>query len=140
MYKATLPFVFLATCSLAAQAGPAEDARAHFEAIAAGQVEAIMGQYAANATLQWVGGPLDGGYGGAGEIRDLWNRFVKNAPYMVTIAHLEESANDKGATVTANVQFQGKSTVKVRYVLVYRNGKLVNEIWQVDPKLSVAAY
>lgn len=140
MHKITLPFLLFATFSLTAEAGPAEDARAHFDAIAAGQVDAIMGQYAPNATFQWVGGPLDGAYMGEDRIRDVWSRFAKNAPYTVTVARLEESGNEKGATVTANVQFQGKNTVKVRYVLVYRDGRLVSEVWQVDPKLAIGGY
>lgn len=140
MHKITLPFVLFAAFSLTAEAGPAEDARAHFDAIGAGQVDAIMGQYAPHATFQWLGGPLDGAYVGADPIRDVWSRFTRNAPYTVTVARLEESANDRGATITANVQFQGKTTVKVRYVLVYRDGKLVNEVWQVDPQLAIGGY
>lgn len=131
----------VAAFSCSAFAGPAEDAaRAHFSAIAAGQVDSIMTQYASNAHFQWVGGPLDGAYAGAERIREVWTAFAKNAPLALTVGGLEESANDKGATVTANVQFQGKNTIKVRYVLVYRDGKLVNEVWQIDPKLAVSAY
>ena len=37
------------------------------------------------------------------------------------------------------VEFKGKNTIKVRYVLVYRGGKLVNETWQIDPKLAMGA-
>jgi len=122
-------------------AGPAEDAaRAHFNAIGAGQVDAIMGQYASDATFQWVGGPLDGAYAGADKIKEVWAKFAKNGPYEVSLGKIEESANDKGATVTANVQFQGKAAIKVRYVLVYRGGKLVNEVWQIDPKVSLSGY
>jgi hypothetical protein len=39
--------------------------------------------------------------------------------------------------VTANVQFEGKAPIKVRYVLLYRDGKLANEVWQIDPNLTV---
>lgn len=53
---------------------------------------------------------------------------------------MEESANPKGATVTANVVFQGQNAIKVRYVLTLRDGKIVDEIWQIDPKLAAAAY
>ncbi len=35
----------------------------------------------------------------------------------------------------AKVMFQGQSAIKVRYVLTYRDGKIVDEIWQIDPKL-----
>ena len=131
----------LATIASPVFAGPAEDnARAHFKAIGAGQVDAIMDQYASDATLQWVGGPLNGGYAGAEKIKEVWAKFSKNGPFDVSLAKIEESANDKGATVTANVRFQAKADIKVRYVLVYRDGKLVNEIWQIDPKLSMSGY
>lgn len=119
-------------------AGPADDASAHFKAVAVGDVEQIMQAYAANASLQWVGGPLDGAYAGSDKIRETWEKFAKaNAPLEVAAAKLEESANPKGSTVTANVEFKGKAAIRVRYVLVYREGKLVNEVWQIDPKLAV---
>lgn len=123
-----------------ALAGPADDARAHFSAVGAGQVDAIMSQYAPEASFQWVGGPLNGAYAGSEHIREVWTKFGKNGPYEVSVGRLEESANDKGATVTANVEFKGKAAIKVRYVLVYRDGKLVNEVWQIDPKLAVGGY
>lgn len=132
------PAVILFSVSAAAFAGPAEDADAHFKAIAAGNAEQIMQAYADGATFQWVGGPLDGAYTGGEAIRQVWAKFAKaNGPMEAKVAKLEESANPKGATVTANVEFKGKSTVKVRYVLVYRGGKLVAEVWQIDPKLAL---
>lgn len=142
MIKPVLPFLlFAAFLATPAAAGPAEQpARAHFKAIGAGDVDALITHYAPNATLQWVGGPLDGAYAGVSAIREVWTRFARNAPLKVTVGRLEESANDKGATVTADVQFQGGSTIKVRYVLVYREGRLVDEVWQIDPGLPVTAY
>jgi ketosteroid isomerase-like protein len=127
-----------AASAFAGQAG--EDARIHFSAIAAGDVATAARQYADNAVLEWVGGPLDGTYVGADKIRETWSRFAKANPELrVTVGQVEESANPKGATVTANVQFEGKQPIKVRYVLTYRDGKLVHETWQVDPKLAVTA-
>lgn len=121
-----------------ALAGPAEDANAHFKAIAAGDVAKITQTYASNAALQWVGGPLDGTYAGADKIKEVWSNFVKAQGMLeLTMGKLEESANPKGATITANVEFKGKSSIKVRYVLVYREGQLVNEVWQIDPKLAM---
>jgi hypothetical protein len=46
------------------------------------------------------------------------------------------AANPAGATVTADVKFIGKKTIPVRYALTYRKGRLVDEIWQIDPKLG----
>ncbi|MFZ6645102.1 nuclear transport factor 2 family protein [Undibacterium sp. TJN25] len=122
-------------------ATPASEAQTHFAAIGSGDMAVLMRTYADNAQLNWIGGPLDGGYAGADSIRGTWEKFMKAAGALkVSIGSLEESANPKGATVVANVLFEGKSTIKVRYVLTYRDNKLVNETWQIDPKLAVAAY
>jgi len=136
MFKRTLVAAAMLLPLSAAIAGPTDDANAHFKAVAAGDVEQIMHGYADTATFQWVGGPLDGAYAGTDKIKEVWSKFAKgNAPLEVSVGKVEESANAKGATVTANVEFKGKTTIKVRYVLVYRDGKLVNEVWQIDPKL-----
>jgi hypothetical protein len=96
-----------------------------------------MGSYNKDAALQWVGGPLDGVYNGDTRLRELWSKFTKAQGKLEhKVSDVEESANPKGATVTANVEFQGKAAIKVRYVLTYRDGKIVNEIWQIDPNLS----
>lgn len=129
----------LSLLSVPAFAGPKDDAGAHIQAIAAGNVGQIMAGYAGDAVFEWVGGPLDGSYQGREAIQGVWTRFAKaNAPLGVRIEELAEAANPKGATVTANVVFTGKSTIKVRYVLSYRDGKLVDEIWQIDPNLGMA--
>ena len=122
-------------------AAPADDATAHFKAIAAGNVEQLMMDYGSTPTMQWVGGKLDGVYTGKDSIREVWTKFSKNfAPLEVSISKLEESANPNGATVTANISFKGKLVSTVRYALVYREGKVVNEVWQIDPKLMTAGY
>lgn len=128
----------LAMLTSVAYAGPAEDAQSHFKAIAAGNVEAIMQAYGDNATLQWVGGPLNGVYVGSDKIKAVWTQFAKgNAPLEVRVARLDAGGNSAGNTVTANVEFKGKNTIKLRYVLVYRDAKLVNEVWQIDPQLAL---
>ena len=133
--------VAVSVLSAAAFAGqPAEDARQHFQAIAAGDIAQLSRNYAEQAQLNWVGGPLDGTYAGAEAIRSVWDKFAKSqGPLKLTVSDLQESANPKGSTVSANVLFEGKQPIKVRHVLVYRDGKLVSETWQVDPKLAVAA-
>lgn len=122
----------------AAEAGPdADAARARIEAIAAGQIDLITADYARKAVLHWVGGPLDGTYA-TGKVREVWTKFSKaNGPMQVTIANISESVNPKGATVAADLAFSGKNTIKVRYVLVYREGRLVSEVWQIDPNLAI---
>jgi hypothetical protein len=32
----------------------------------------------------------------------------------------------------------GKNSIKVRYVLTYRDGKIASEVWQIDPNLGPA--
>lgn len=121
-----------------ALAGSADNARAHFSAIAAGDMGKIMEGYGDKVNLQWIGGPLDGSYSGADTVKEVWGKFTRaNGPLEVNASKMEESANPKGATVSANVVFTGKSTIKVRYVLVYRDGKLADEIWQIDPNMPV---
>ena len=124
-----------------AMAGPADDARTHFQAIGSGDLTVVMRGYADNAQFNWVGGPLDGTYASPDAIRGVWDKFTKSqGPLKVSVDKLEESANPKGSTVSANVQFEGKSPIKVRYVLTFREGKIVSETWQIDPKLALAAY
>lgn len=124
-----------------AMAAPADDAKTHFQAIGTGDLAIVMRGYADNAQFNWVGGPLDGTYSNADAIRGVWEKFTKSqGPLKVSVDKLEESINPKGATVSANVQFEGKAPIKVRYVLTFREGKIVSETWQIDPKLSVAAY
>lgn len=123
-----------------ALAAPADDARTHFQAIGSGDLAIVMRGYADNAQFNWVGGPLDGSYGSSDTIRGVWEKFTKSTgPLKVSVDKLEESSNPKGSTVSANVLFEGKAPIKVRYVLTFREGKIVSETWQIDPKLAVAA-
>lgn len=129
----------LTTACATAMAGPGDVATSHIRAIAAGDVNGIMADYTDNSVFQWVGGPLDGVYNGTQSIKTVWSKFAKgNAPLTVKIGQLSESSNPKGSTVSANVIFSGKKTIKVRYILLYRSGKLVDEIWQIDPKMSAS--
>lgn len=122
-------------------AAPADDAKTHFQAIGSGDLAVVMRGYADQAQFNWVGGPLDGTYANPDAIRGVWEKFTKSqGPLKVNVDNLEESANPKGSTVSANVQFEGKAPIKVRYVLTFREGNIVSETWQIDPKLSVAAY
>ena len=122
----------------AALAGPTEDlARSRIDAIAGGDLAAVTSAYAPAATLHWVGGPLDSSYSQPDKIKGVWSKFfAAQGGQKATIAAMTEATNPKGGTVTADVTFAGKNTVKVRYVLLYRDGKLVDEIWQVNPAAS----
>jgi hypothetical protein len=130
--------VVLLSLSSLALANPVDAARSHINAITAGDVKAIMADYGEGAVFQWVGGPLDGVYHDSQGIQGVWTKFVtKVKPGSVEFMDLETSANPKGTTVDAKVIFLGKKTIKVHYVMVYRGGKLVNEVWQIDPNMSV---
>ena len=121
-----------------AMAAPVDDAKTHFQAIGSGDLSIVMRGYADNAQFNWVGGPLDGTYTSSDAIRGAWEKFTKSqGPMKVSVDKLEESVNPKGSTVSANVQFEGKAPIKVRYVLTFREGKIVNETWQIDPKLAI---
>ncbi|WP_108610862.1 nuclear transport factor 2 family protein [Aminobacter sp. MSH1] len=131
---ATLPVAFMLV-SGAAFAGPALDmAKARIDAIAKGDVAAVTAEYTPDAALSWVGGPLDGSYSTGEMISEVWTKFSNaQGPQTATVGDVWEAANPKGATVVANVVFAGKSKVPVLYVMTYRDGKLVDEIWQVNP-------
>jgi hypothetical protein len=99
-----------------------------------------MAAYGDNARLEWIGGPLDGAYTTADAIRGVWTRFTgAQGALKLSVDKLEESANPKGATISANALFEGKAAIKVRYILTLRNGKVVAETWQIDPDLAVPA-
>ena len=142
MFKQRLLATALTTLLLAsgsAFAAPADDARTHFQAVGSGDVSILMRGYGDQVQLNWIGGPLDGTYTSVDAIHGVWEKFTKSqGPLKVSIDKLEESANPKGSTVTANVQFEGKAPIKVRYVLTIRDGKIVSETWQIDPKLMLA--
>lgn len=125
----------LLTLAAPAFAGPAGDmAKARIDAVAKGDVAAVTGEYADGAALHWIGGPLDGMYEGPEKLKTVWTKFMTaQGAQTATVASVSEAKNPKGATVTADVTFAGKNTVKVRYVMVYRDGKLADEIWQVNP-------
>lgn len=124
----------------AAHAGQAaDDAATHFRAIASGDLGVLMRGYSDTAQLHWLGGPLDGTYAGTAAIRSVWEKLgAAQGPLTASVESVQESANPKGSTVTANVLFVGKAPIKVRYVLVYRDNLIVSEVWQIDPKLAVS--
>jgi len=125
-----------------AQAGPLDEraAEAHLKAIAAGDVEAVMKAYGDDPWMDWVGGALDGRYRGTEAIRALWTKFAANndnQPRTLQRTTITQNANPKGVTLTATAEYAGKTTVRVKHVLVYRDTKLVSEVWQIDPSADL---
>jgi len=125
----------LALSTSAVMAGPALDmAQIRIDAIASGDIEAITSAYGADANLGWIGGPLDGTYSTPDAISEVWTKFTKaQGEQTAETGDAWEATNPKGSTVAVNVTFKGAMTVPVLYVLTYREGKLVDEIWQVNP-------
>jgi len=126
----------LAACP--AMAGPLDEraAEAHLKAVATGNVDALMQAYGEDPWMDWVGGPLDGRYRGADALRRLWTQFAAandNQPRTLQRSVITQNANPKGVTLTAVAEYAGKTTVRVRHVLVYRDTRLVSEVWQIDP-------
>jgi hypothetical protein len=108
-------------------------AKAYFQAIAGGNAETIASFYAEKAEFHWVGGPLAGIYKGKPQIQGVWRKFVDAAGEMKhKIVEISESRNGRISTVTAKVNFIGPKEVPVKFILMYEDGKITNEIWQVD--------
>jgi hypothetical protein len=123
-------------------AGPLDDAkaRAHLDAVAAGDLDALMQDYSDDAYMDWVGGPLDGRYRGKAEIRAVWTKFIAaNAgkPRPANFGKLVSFANAKGASVQQRADYGGQVPVKVWHALTYREGSLTTEVWQIAPTLQL---
>ncbi|MEN3294113.1 MAG: hypothetical protein V7642_3366 [Burkholderiales bacterium] len=116
-------------------------ARAHLDAVAAGNVDALMRDYADDAYMEWVGGPLDGRYHGKTAIHAVWQKFIAaNAGNArpAKFSKLEAYANPKGASVEVKAEYGGVTPVKVLHLLTYRDGSLTTEVWQIAPAIQVA--
>jgi ketosteroid isomerase-like protein len=125
-----------------AAAGPLDDAKArtHLDAVAAGDLDSLMRDYADDAFMEWVGGPLDGRYHGKAAIQAVWQKFIAaNAgnPRPAKFSKLESYANPKGASVEIKAEYGGAAPVKVMHVLTYRDGTLVTEVWQIAPAIQL---
>ena len=128
--------------SAVALAGPLDEkkADAHLKAIAASNVEAMMADYADDAYMDWVGGPLEGRYRGKAAIRAVWQKFVAandGQPRPARVGKLSAYANPKGASLAAEAEYGGKTPLKAWHALVYRDGALTTEIWQIAPAIKV---
>jgi hypothetical protein len=118
--------------SLPVAAGKLDEAKAkaHLEAIAAGNLEAVMRDYPEDAFFEWVGGPHDGQYRGREAIRAMWKSFFLDGLRQSKIGEMEAYSNPKGVTIETRAEYSGKRNVKVWHLFLYRDGVLVAEIWQ----------
>jgi len=146
--KSMFRFLAIVVCSLLfgliqAQAGPLDEARAkaHLQAVAAGDMDALMRDYPADAYLDWVGGPLEGRYRGKEAIGEVWKKFIAGnhgKPRPARLGKLESYGNPKGTAFAVAAEYGGEKPVKVWHVLVYRDGELTTEIWQIAPAIKLA--
>ena len=132
-------------CALAqpALAGPLDDAKskAHLEAVAAGDFDALMRDYTEDAYLDWIGGALDGRYHGKKAIGEVWRKFIAangGKPRPAKFGTPVSYSNPAGTSVETEAGYGGTTAVKVWHVLVYREGSLSTEIWQIAPKINIA--
>lgn len=137
----TFALVFSTTQPLLA--GPLDEAKAkaHLEAVAAGDVDALMRDYADTADLDWIGGPLDGHYHGKAAIGEVWRKFMAaNAgkPRPARLGKLSSFANPAGTSLEVSAEYGGVTPVKVWHVQVYRDAVLTHEIWQIAPAIQLA--
>ena len=126
-----------------ALAGPLDEAKAkaHLNAIAAGDMRVLMQDYAEDAYMDWIGGPLDGRYHGKAAIAAVWQKFIAangGKPRPAKFGEIEPYANPKGTSFEAKAEYGGKTPVKVWHIFVYRDGSLTTEIWQIAPAIQVA--
>lgn len=134
-----LPFFF----SSFVLAGPLDEAKAqaHLNAVAAGDLDALMRDYEDDAYMDWIGGALDGRYRGKAAINAVWQKFIAaNAgmPRPVKFSKLNAYAHPKGTTVEAKAEYGGTTPLKVWHALTYRDGNLATEIWQIAPAIQLA--
>lgn len=135
-----LPFSPFSTLALA---GPLDEAKAktHLDAVAAGDLDALMRDYAEDAYMDWVGGALDGRYTGRAAIKGVWQKFIAaNAgkPRPAKFGKLGAFANPKGTTVEATAEYGGTTPVKAWHALTFRDGSITTEIWQIAPAIQVS--
>lgn len=138
-----LAMAILSLCAgAAALAGPLDEAkaRAHLDAVAAGNLDALMRDYPDDAYMEWVGGPLDGRYHGKEAIRTVWQKFIAandGKPRPAKFGKAAAYANPKGTSVESKAEYGGKLPLKVLHVLTYREGELTTEVWQIAPALQI---
>jgi hypothetical protein len=128
--------------SHSALAGPVDEAkaRAHLDAVAAGDLDALMSDYSDDAYMEWVGGPLDGRYRGKAAIRAVWQKFIAvNAgkPRPASFGKLTAFANPRGTSLQSKAEYGGALPLKVMHLLTYRDGELTTEVWQIAPAMQV---
>ena len=95
----------------------------HWNNIAIENNTTVMQQYESNATLHWIGGPLNGTYSGISQINTTWNRFfgLWSAVWFYAEAPPVVTLSGNTANVSADVQFvvqNAANTSQFKYINV----------------------
>ena len=126
------------------------DAMSHWNDIAIESPQLVIAEYAPNAVLHWVGGPLSGTYSGIAAINATWNKFFNTYETVYWYTIIPPTVTQVSPTefnVTGYVQFLVAPTavpihpfvLNVTEVLTYvynasaAQFQLVNEVWKVKP-------
>ena len=119
------------------------DAFSHWNDISIENSTLLSNQYANNASLQWIGGPLSGTYSGIGNITATWNKFFNlwGAVWFYTITPPTVTIYGQYATVTSQNQFVVTPAndpyqvqyINVSYKIVYSGSTnlIQNEVWKI---------
>ncbi len=122
-----------------------EAAFSHWNDITIENSSLLTSQYAKNATLNWIGGPLTGTYSGVTSIINTWNKFfgLWSAVWFYAEAPPSVSVHGNYANVTSMNQFvltPFSNEAQVQYLnisytldMVYMNNNwyIYNEIWHI---------
>ena len=131
--------------TLEAQNNVSAAAFSHWNDIAIESTALIGPQYAQNATLHWIGGPLTGTYSGVSNITTTWNKFfgLWSAVWFYATAPPSVQLDGSFANVTSNNQFvltpfDNQSQVQylnISYTLDFVHTGSVwliyNEVWKI---------
>lgn len=98
----------------------------HWNNIAIENNTTVMQQYESNATLHWIGGPLNGVYSGLAQINETWNKFfgLWSAVWFYAEAPPVVIISGNTANVSANIQFvvqNSANTSQFKYINVTYN-------------------
>ncbi|MGP6207875.1 hypothetical protein ACNF42_07615 [Cuniculiplasma sp. SKW3] len=119
------------------------DAFSHWNDISIENSTLLGSQYASNASLQWIGGPLSGTYSGISSITATWNKFFNlwGAVWFYTISPPSVSVDGQYATVQSQNQFVVTPVnapyqvqyINVSYNLVYSTSTnlIQKEVWKI---------
>ncbi|MCL5678051.1 MAG: hypothetical protein M1442_02120 [Candidatus Thermoplasmatota archaeon] len=117
----------------------------HWNYISTKAMTPLMGEYESNATLYWVGGPLNGTYSGLSSIQGVWEKFFAawGAIWFFSQSEPTISVQGTNAIVDAAIQFvatpssapQQVNYLNITYTLKYTLGAsgwhIYAEAWNI---------